>query len=79
MYDDVSHHFGTNNEEEATQPVFHPGEHAYADAEFQEAHTILADGGDHFGVSAIAFDLHEELLWMGNQGVNIFFFFNFNI
>lgn len=41
----------------------------YDGAEFHETHTLLADGGDRFGVSTVTFDTMEELMWMGNQGV----------
>lgn len=30
----------------------------------------MADGGDAFGVSTIKFDPHEELIWLGNEGVS---------
>ena len=90
MFEEVPHHFATNTEEETPAPVFHPTEHAYTDAEFQEAQTILSDASDRYGVSSISFDTHEELLWMGDQGVissrSLFFsiifiilFFNFFI
>ena len=33
--------------------------------EFSPLSSVLGDGG--VGISALAFDTHEELLWMGNQ------------
>lgn len=45
----------------------------YSGAEFHETRTVLADGGDRFGVSTCTFDPVEELLWMGNQGVRFLF------
>nr|CAD7460794.1 unnamed protein product [Timema tahoe] len=74
MYDDRNAHFPVEEEHyELPSDGFvvpateHFGD-SYPEAEFQQTHTILADGGDRFGVCALAFDQQEELLWMGNQG-----------
>lgn len=40
------------------------------DSEYMQTQCFLSDGGDRFGVCALAFDQNEELLWMGNQGVS---------
>lgn len=42
------------------------------ESEYFQTQCVLADGGDRFGVCALAFDKSEELLWMGNQGVSYY-------
>lgn len=44
------------------------------EAEYAVRSSVLVDGGDRFGVSAVGFDKFEELIWMGNQGVSVTLF-----
>lgn len=41
------------------------------ESEYIQTQCVLADGGDRFGVCALAFDQSEELIWMGNEGGHV--------
>lgn len=45
------------------------------EAEYEVRASVLVDGGDRYGVSAVVFDKFEELIWMGNQGVSIYCYY----
>lgn len=50
----------------------------FAPKEFNLMKSAIIDGGDRgFCSSAIVFDTHQELLWMGNQGVCWIAFYDF--
>ena len=46
---------------------------AHLEGEYQELHSLMIDGGNRFGASTVAFDGQEELLWVGNLGVSVWF------
>ncbi len=38
---------------------------------YQELKLASVYQGEQFGISAVAFDLHEDLLWAGTYGVSM--------
>ncbi|CAG4940821.1 unnamed protein product [Parnassius apollo] len=59
----LTDHYGA----EYTQQYLIPSQ----EAEYEVRSSVLVDGGDRYGVSAVVFDKYEELIWMGNQGGHV--------
>ncbi|CAL8113910.1 unnamed protein product [Orchesella dallaii] len=47
--------------------------------EFQKTQSVLVDGGDRYGVSALTIDTSEELIWIGNQGGHVTSYYGANL
>lgn len=41
------------------------------ECEYSPTTSVVVDGGEQFGVAALSFDPHQELLWMGNGGGHV--------
>lgn len=41
-------------------------------SEYEETQTILTDNCSQHGITATCFDVHENLLWVGNQLVSAY-------
>jgi len=56
-------------------PANFPQQHG----EFQKLHSVLVDGGDRYGVSAVTVDLSEELIWVGTQAGHVTSYYGNNL